>query len=109
MPAAVSLAERIASVDAETARFRELLEAAADADEDDDFAELARDLAPLVDCDAEAAIPEELRGFQLPAPPADLTDRPYRPARGGRASDEAAPHAAAAAAAARRVVASRRA
>ena len=32
----------------------------------------------MVDCDAEAAIPEPLRDYQLPEPPADLAVRPYR-------------------------------
>ena len=45
---------------------------------DGDFAEFAAEVAPLVDCDAEAAIPEPLRDYQLPEPPADLAVRPYR-------------------------------
>ena len=46
--------------------------------DDGDFAEFAAEVAPLVDCDAEAAIPEPLRDYELPEPPADLAVRPYR-------------------------------
>ena len=78
-PAATTLAARIAATDAESRKFRDLLEAAAaDPGGDASFAEFAGELAPLVDCDSEAAIPEELRTFELPEPPADLAYRPYK-------------------------------
>ena len=77
-PAATSLAARIAAVVAETRRLQTLLaEAAADRG-DDDFAEFAAEVEPLVDCDAEAAVPEPMRDYTLPEPPADLAVRPYR-------------------------------
>ena len=77
-PAATTLAARVAAAEAEARKFQELLEAAAaDHALDPDFAEFAGELAPYVDCDAEAAIPEELRDLELPEPPADLAERPY--------------------------------
>ena len=76
--ATATLSQRVQAVRAEARRFQALLEAAADDGADADFAAFARELAPLVDHDAEAAIPEELRDYVLPEPPADLADRPYR-------------------------------
>ena len=77
-PAATSLAARVAAVVAETRQLQTLLEEAAADPSDGDFAEFAAEVAPLIDCDAEAAIPEPLRDYQLPEPPADLAARPYR-------------------------------
>ena len=77
-PAATSLAARVAAVVAETRLLQTMLEEAAACPDDGDFAEFAAEVAPMVDCDAEAAIPEPLRDYELPEPPADLAVRPYR-------------------------------
>ena len=77
--------------------------------DDGDFAEFAAEVAPLVDCDAEAAIPEPLRDYELPEPPADLAVRPYRHVAVVEATEPLPAPAPQTDSAARRLVAAQRA